>query len=102
MTTTTGTRIATTNVVLLLLSSDVDGGVGVVVTGDVVVAGDVVVTGDDVVVVAGDDVVAALPPMETISYGCVRTCTSLEIKASSSLSKRMSLIGSVVVTVMSK
>ena len=76
MTTMIGTMIATTNVVLLLLSSDVGGGVVVATT--------------------------SLPPIETISYGCVRTCTSLEIKASSSLSKRMSLIGSVVVTVMSK
>lgn len=81
MTTMIGTMIATTNVVLLLLSSDVGGGFGGV----------------------GDDVGAAtsLPPIETTSYGCVRTCT-LEIKASSSLNKRMSLIGSVVVTVTSK
>ena len=75
MTTMIGTMIATTNVVLL--SSDVGG--------------------------VGDDVGAAtsLPPIKTTSYGCVRTCT-LEIKASSSLNKRMSLIGSVVVTVTSK
>ncbi len=95
MTTMTGTRMATTNVVLLL-SSDVGGGVdGVGGTG--------VVTGDDVVdsTVEGG-AATSLSRIETISYGCVRTCTSLEIKASSSLNKRMSLIGSVVVTVTSK
>ncbi len=95
MTTKTGTRMATINVVLLL-SSEVGGGVGGV-------GGTGVVSGDNVVdsTVEGG-AATSLPPIKTISYGCVRTCTSLEIKASSSLNKRMSLIGSVVVTVMLK